>query len=498
MEKFFRLKTLIPLALASVIVLLICASYYIPMLVNYGVTDTSSMSKTAEQIQKNTLKYYTEKILTLDFHYIVSIYLLYIVYYTFFAQNKRTNGKTALLLLSALIIYIYNPVFPWKYMPNFLRMIQYTFRILLFAGITTPLIIGVLLQEAFSRKQTLAQQPNNEITPLQKIKKSFIFPFKKIAWSKIAWPKIGKIACQILLIVGLLFSGVNAYYHNLDMPKSLYNNASSTTYGDNAVLPVTGHSEFYGLGAGKHGDYFPINCNRNYVSSRLQKSFFHSYNLKVSELAIYNSLSQVSFLIQKTTGGSAVLKIPYSVFEGAEVYRFSTAPQNQAIEISANKDVRDDRVRLNITDYDKESKIIISYKNAPALKDYLEDIAFGTVVLDGDVQTSNLKKQHAGKYSLDVDGSEKGGVLELPSYYYKGYRIILVDEDGAKHKIQPIHGRNGFIEVEIQQKGRLYVSFTNAYVVISYVMSAIGCLAFAGLIGYCVYKKKNENLAAEN
>ena len=129
-KKTFDLRKIIAFAIATGIVLLITASYYLPMLVNYGVTDTSSMSKTAEQILKNTTKYYTEKILTLDYSYILFTYLLFVGYYALFANGKRSNGKTTLLVLSAFILFLYNPVFPWSIMPNFLRMIQYTFRIL--------------------------------------------------------------------------------------------------------------------------------------------------------------------------------------------------------------------------------------------------------------------------------------------------------------------------------------------------------------------------------
>ena len=110
----------------------------------------------------------------------------------------------------------------------------------------------------------------------------------------------------------------------------------------------------------------------------------------------------------------------------------------------------------------------------------------------GDISASNFTKTRAGKYAFDVTTSADGGVLELPSYYYKGYRIILEDEDGNKHKLQATHGKNGFIEVEIPESGRVQVQFVSGYLVISYLTSAVGVLAFVGIIAYFVYQKKKD------
>lgn len=494
-KKTFALRKIIPFAIATGIVLLITACYYLPMLINYGVTDTSSMSKTPEQIKTNTTKYYTEKILTLDFTYIFLVFIIYTVYYALFANDKRTNGKTTLLVVSALILFLYNPVFPWKVMPNFLRMIQYTFRILLFAGITTPLMIGILLKEAFVKEVSVKEKSDDNAN-----KENIFHTFSALCKANFSkesiarnlpkiMPKVGRLACQILLIVSLLYTYQYARLHNADMPKSLYNNASSTTYGDDAINLLTGNSEFNGLGANKHGDYFPINCTRNYLSSRIQKSIVHSANVSLSELAIYDSLSQISFLAGKSTNGYVVLHIPYSVLSDVEFYRYTTNSKNQQITVSATE-YNQGKTYLTLGDYNGESKIILSYKNAPDMQAYLQEKAFTVLPISGDVSVSNFQKARAGKYSFDVTTTADGGVLELPSYYYKGYRIILTDEDGKKHKLQATHGANGFIEVEIPESGNVKVQFISGYLVISYLLTGLGVLSFAGIITYFIYQKK--------
>lgn len=465
-KKTFKIKKLAWFSIATVIVLLITASYYIPMLVNYGVTDTQSMSKTAEQIKVNTLKYYTEEILTLDFSLIAACFVLYVLYYIFCANGKRAASKTTILVATALILLLYCPYFPWKYAPNFLRMIQYTFRVLLLAGITTPLIVCTLVKDVIFGFKIQKEPPVSEVSEEKEkvnVKKTLLL--------------IRDITAIAILCVGIVFCGYVGVRHDRAMLQAPFKNGGITA---TAMDEITGHSDFYGLGAGKHGDYFPLDCKWSYVSTRMRKQVIVDGNVSIAEVGIYDGISQLSFLIKKTENSYVILNVPYALFKETEVHRFQTSSNNKELSVFVEKDGDGSRTRLEFTNYGGESKILICYKNAPKFKAYLQENAFGVLTLEGEVSANCLQKEKAGKYSLEVTASERGGVLELPSYYYKGYTLTLVQENGEKKKLQPIHGRNGFLEVEIQESGTLYVQFTSAYLTLSYVLSGLGALAFVG------------------
>ena len=136
----------------------------------------------------------------------------------------------------------------------------------------------------------------------------------------------------------------------------------------------------------------------------------------------------------------------------------------------------------------------MSYENAPDFKAYLEEMAFGVLALKGDVTAANINKAYVGKYSLDVAVENDGGVLELPSYYYKGYSLTLQRTDGTYVNLTPIHGRNGFVEVEITENGRLYVEYTQDGFGFVHALTAIGGVGALGLfaVSWIFQKKKQE------
>ena len=192
-----------------------------------------------------------------------------------------------------------------------------------------------------------------------------------------------------------------------------------------------------------------------------------------------------------------LLNVPYAVFEGVEVYRFRTTYSNRALKITAQRDNGGKQVRLDVAGDGNESKIILSYKNAPDFQAYLEETAFGVLVLKGDVTATNLKKERAGKYSLEVTAGENGGVLELPSYYYKGYTLTLATADGRRISVLPVHGRNGFVEAEITESGTLYVEFSAPYLTAATVLTTVGAVAFVGAVAWCVFYKQKKGVLTE-
>ncbi len=479
-KRVFKGKNVLYLAIAAAVVLLITASYYLPMSVNYGVTTTDTMSKTPAQMEKNTKKYFTEEILMWDYKFFVGLSILYVLWYRYLGKGKRTAGKTAVLVSSILVVFLFTHYFPWHRMPNFLRMIQYTFRILLLGGVLASLQLCILIKEVFftipekwSKKQGEAGSSplSAEITRKQKIINNIQKIFSK--------RNMGRILPVVILSLGIVYCGAQMIPHDKEM-FSAYDKASTSA--DVAINELTGRSEFYGLGAGKHGDYFPVNCQWEYVSNRLEEKLIADKNVKVTEIADYRAFNQVSFIVPKTESGYVVLNVPYNVFEGVEVYRFRTTSSNRELKVTPESFDNGNKVRLRFANDGNESKISLSYKNASAFKEYLEQTAFGVLTLDGDVSAKNLKKTSAGKYSLEIDAGTNGGVLELPSYYYKGYTLTLVKQDGGRVAVTPMHGRNGFLEAEINESGTLYVEYTSEGFAFAYVLTAIGLLGAVGAI----------------
>ena len=373
-------------------------------------------------------------------------------------------------------------------MPNFLRMIQYTFRVLLLGGVLAALQVCILVKEVFfaiAEKRSAAQGASNDAPMFaEPVRKQKLFSKRNVI----------RFLPSLVLSVGLLFCGPQALLHNRAM---LHAYDHALTSADTAMDELTGRSEFYGLGAGKHGDYFPNNCKWNYVSTRLRGKLIADTDMKLSELADYRALKQISFVVQPSEAGCVLLNVPYAVFEGVEVYRFRTTYSNRALKITAQRDNGGKQVRLDVAGDGNESKIILSYKNAPDFQAYLEETAFGVLVLKGDVTATNLKKERAGKYSLEVTAGENGGVLELPSYYYKGYTLTLATADGRRISVLPVHGRNGFVEAEITESGTLYVEFSAPYLTAATVLTTVGAVAFVGAVAWCVFYKQKKGVLTE-
>ena len=487
-RRVFKGKNVLYFAIGAAVVGFLTASYYLPMLVNYGVTATDGMSKTPAQMEVNTKKYFTEEILMWDYKFAVGLSVIYALWYVFLARRKRTAGRTALFVCSLLVPVLFTHYFPWQYMPNFLRMIQYTFRVLLLGCMLAPLQVCVLIQQIFGslleRRKRLRGAPNAapESAEIIRRQKNFV------------WKNLVKFIPLVLLCAGFAYCGTVGVSHNRAM-LSAYDQAATSA--NVALDELTGRSEFYALGAGKHGDYFPKNCKWAYVSTRLVGEIVSNTNLKVSELADYRALEQVSFVVPKTENGYVVLNVPYEMFDGVEIFRFRTTSSNRRIGITAEQYDGGAKTLLTVANDGNESKVILSYKNAPLFKAYLSEKAFGVLALSGDVTATNLQKERAGKYSVDVTAGADGGVLELPSYYYKGYRLTLVTGDGRRVSITPIHGRNGFLEVEITESGRLYVEFSAPYLTAANALTAVGVALFGGVVVWCVLCKTKKEIKTE-
>ncbi|MBQ9714152.1 MAG: hypothetical protein IJV83_02405 [Clostridia bacterium] len=474
-KKTFTRKNVAFFALATAIVLLITACYYLPMAASYGVTETADMSVAPKLMIRRGVNvfisiYHWFSILTTGI-----MLALYAVYYARKRKQNRTRGMTVILTLSGLAWFMLTPIFPWYLMPSFLRMIQYPFRIFLFGGLLATLQFSTLLKAyGFINREELCK----DVQPQQGVKKAKISAKKFFTGKNALW-RIGVCICALTFLVN---GSMNIMKLRLKRRDTVLNNVSMAEF--------SGFSDWFGLGAWKNGDYFPKNCTYEYASTRLSKEYVSETDVKIDEFSDYSGLSQISFLAN--VSGYAVLDIPYDLFENAEVYRYETVYTNKPLKIALESVDGGVKTRLTIPDYEAESKIILSYKNAPELKEYLQSQAFGVLTMEGDVVATNLKKERVGKYSVEVNVVQNGGVLELPSYYYKGYTLTLEKADGSCENIEDIHGRNGFLEAKITESGTLYVEYTGEEFRFAYMLTAIGLVGAIGLcvVTWLVQKKK--------
>ncbi len=492
-EKTFRKKTLLYFAVATVSVLFITASYYIPMIFNYGVSATSGMGVSARSLFFRSFKSYKFGFLILNTVFLYCTFILYTVFYV--RERKKICGNmrgiskaekqerkkafpkemTLVFILAALTVWISSPIFPWIVLPSFMGMIQYPFRISLLGSVISVFEICYIFRGLLAKKP---EKFDEDVVSENSENEGVWFEGKKRFW------KIGLLTCLTVCAVTCCV-----------MPWFILRRVGSTTYRDSVLSETTGFSDCQGLGSGKNGDYYPKNCTYEYSTTRLCDGFVTetSDGVYVYELSDYSGLSQVYFLA--SGNGYAVLEIPYALTENVAIYRYEEKGTNQPLAVTAESYDGGEKTKIVFPGYDQSSKIILSYKNAPDFKAYLQENAFGVLTLEGDVSATNLKKEYVGKYSLDVTAGEEGGVLELPSYYYKGYTLTLEKADGMVVSVTPVHGRNGFVEVNVTESGTLYVEYTSEGFAFAYKLTAVGVICAVGLcVTSCIVqmKKKKE------
>ena len=459
--------------LATCIVVLLAAGYLVPMLSNYTLTQTESMGRGAKMLFKNSLGGFGNFYLLSGFLYVLLVGAVYTAKYLRTPKMQRTKNRLALVACWGLLIFMYSPLFPWGILPEIMGMIQYPFRLMLIGGILVALQAATLIKDIFFTEKS-AETANAETEDM-----SCDCAGARVC-NRVRLQKIMLWICCALCVINVLA-----------MPFSLCRRVLSTTRSDVPMAQVSGYSEFDGLGVRKNGDYFPKGCTYEYAATRLNTDMVAETNVSIYELSDYDGWKQVSFLAE--SDGYAVLNIPYALTANLALYRFETAYHGGALAVTAEIYDGGAKTKNLFPDYDKESKIILSYENAPDFKAYLEERAFGVLALEGDVTATNLKKEHAGKYSLDVAAGENGGVLELPSYYYKGYTLTLATADGRRVSVAPVHGRNGFVEAEITESGTLYVEFTGEEFDFAYVLTALGGVCAVGLFAAAwIFQKKKK------
>jgi len=159
-KKILKKEIIKKLLLSSLIILLISSSYLIPLLEhkilgNYAVFEPNYMY-TLESVKEHALS--IKELLTIKTTG-VKIYLNYIILIlsiiTIILNKKifkKENNKLNInlykvsLIITILSIFISSKLFPWEIMPNFLKMIQFPWRLLGLASFSLAILSGYTIK----------------------------------------------------------------------------------------------------------------------------------------------------------------------------------------------------------------------------------------------------------------------------------------------------------------------------------------------------------------
>ena len=122
-------------------------------------------------------------------------------------------------------------------------------------------------------------------------------------------------------------------------------------------------------------------------------------------------------------------------------------------------------------------------------KTYVRTRKEKTYILEGKIQIIEENKKDL-KDEIKIKDAEEGCVLELPYYYYPGYKIELQTEKGIK-ELKPVESEHGYLSIVLQEnveEGIITVEYVGTTITyISYITSAISLIIF---ICYIIYERK--------
>ncbi len=429
-KDIFKFKLYIPLLISTIVVLLLSATYYVPMFYNMRSVGLDNMSYTSEFLSFNGL--WSFVLIWLIPSTLLNIFTIW-VFAKNLSDNRGNNSKVKKVLFTFLLLtFIMSTCFfPWFVLPDFVGLIQYSWRMYIVNMPLLAISIGYLIKnDAFKSH-----------------KFSLIF---------------GTVICMILSF------GVSVNY-NFFPDNNEANSINKTLF----EQTVNGKSENRGLGANKKGDYLPSRCTTDYIFSRVNDSMVIESDVKITEFANYQSLHQISFIITRNRGESSVIRIPYELIQDVQIYQISD--DKNSISYNITTENQDGWLKLNYSSCDSECKITILYEEDSPLDNYLKQNPFEFLIISGEASFTNFIKTSVSNYKVDIDVITTAQI-ELPTLYYKGYEITLISNDGEEIYITPIHNENGFISINLEDSGTLTVKYVGEYVTIANIVSVIGCV----------------------
>ena len=433
LKKFFKEHLYIPFIISVVIVVMISASFYIPMLVNYPNVQVGSMNYGANFLSFNGLwAFFNYWLITTT---IINIATL-VIFTKKIKQNKAQNTKRDIILYTLLWMSfgLSTALFPYFILPDIFGIIQYAWRFYMVNATILALVITHLFKDV-----------------------------------KIHKHKVALLTFTALAFVITISSAMNTCYF-LDTHRNAVDRYSYTI--------INGKSENWGIGANKNGDYFPKGANQEYIFKRANDVMIIETNSTISELANYQEINQLSFILQRKADPYVILNIPYSVCEDIAVYQITDNTENASFDVEKTLAHINghDYLKLNMVNAGDISKVTISYAEESLFDTYLKAHPFEFVVKSGDANFTNFHKLSSSRYSVDISTSQTT-TIELPTLYYKGYTIKYITDNSTECITYQL-GVNGFIEVELDESGKLLVEFEGDYITKSNYISIAGIVLF--------------------
>ena len=254
-KQIFNKKNILYLLLASILILLLTASFWLPMLEikikgSYGVFMPYFMTG------KGDLRFSTIKLTDLIgwsrtfviYHLQVLVNIMFVIGLIIFIKKKMWKEKLWLFLVAftLLSIIMVTSLFPWYYTPDILQTLQFPWRLVLYIDFGAILISGILLKKLENKK-----------------------------WF------------DIVICVLCIYTIISSYYY--------IGNLNNTTVDINNID--------YNLGVGNQAEYLPENTlkNREYYNNRTNEIIIQegSGNINVIEDDVPNLTFEVEINSEK-------------------------------------------------------------------------------------------------------------------------------------------------------------------------------------------------------
>lgn len=448
-KKIFKERQYIYIILSCVTILIITSVYYVPMLINYGDTLASRLSRTSGYLSYTGTWAFTSFWLvgnTVSNFAVIGSYIYYLV------KNKGQNSRANICLFTLLVVSfaMSTVIFPWVIFPDFVGNLQFAMRLFLVNALFLAVAFTYLLTVC---KSTICKAIMTIVVSLMSV---MMFVYGSVVWH-----------------------APNEYWKVMIKKETV----NST---------ISGHSYETGLGGGKNGDYLPTNATQEYLFTRANEALVIDSNVEIKELANYQSINQLSFIVTPKSDGYVVLNLPYSIFADCKVYQMTTGWENYSLEgarLSAQEIGGEEYLRIDFVDSESECKFTISYTEDSALNQYLIENPFEFIALSGEFVAHNFVRENSQLYTVDFDIITET-TIELPTLYYKGYTLTYTTASGENINLTAEHGRNGFIEITLSESGTLRVEFTAEYIDICEIISLVGVVIYLGTIIVLILLKR--------
>lgn len=426
-KKFIKSYNWVPFLVSCGLIVLISCAFWLPMLVNYGVVDMSEMARDGKVLYGTVLNVFTEDFLIMSTVLCLCVYLFFL--FTYFTKEKeqRNKNEKILLILSTVSVFVLTPLCPWVLAFGPFCMIQFAWRLFIINMFMNCVMLCYII-------------------------KNF----------KLKWLITCFVVCCFLITNIVMCSIIN--FGSL-------NNAHDN---ERDICLLSDMSEFSGMGSGKHGDYFPKGASKEYLHERTE-DFVLKNTTYVDELAWYQTINQLSFVINSNGSDSIVLDVPY--YTDLKIYQFENDnPYNDYILSPEYEDIDGtDYLKIHTQDSHCLNKIIITYEDGSNIQNYLQTHPFEIKVKSGNATATDFIKQTTSSYSVSFDVSDNARI-ELPTFYYKGYKLEYTNSSGESYEITSEHGEKGLIEISLTESGTLSVYFEGSFVTVAWVITILGII----------------------